>query len=86
MAIKTKLQPETFVSGRGNVSAEVAKSNEEVLHEEAEMMEGLAEGVSQEGRKANDSGAKPIYATGEDAPFHHGRGLGRGHGPEISNT
>lgn len=81
MAIKTRNQPETFVSGRGNVSENVAKSNEDVLHEESEVMEEEGEGVNP-GKDANDMGAKPIFATGE-MPFHEGRGLGRGHGPET---
>ena len=75
--IKTQNQPNTFVSGRGNVSGNVAKSNEEVLHEESEIMETLAEGV-----QGTAGGAKPVFATGESA-FHSGRGLGRGHGPET---
>jgi hypothetical protein len=58
----------------------VAKSNEEVLHEESEVLETLAEGVNP-GKEANDYGAKPIYATPRG--FHSGRGLGRGHGPET---
>ena len=83
MAIKTKNQPDTFVTGRGNVSGNVAKSNEDVLHEEAEVMEGLAEPDDQKGDAGNDYGAKPVYATGAASPFHTGRGLGRGHGPET---
>ena len=76
MAIKTKNQPDTFVTGRGNVSGNVAKSNEEVLHEEAEVMETEAEGV-----EGTAGGAKPVFATPNS--FHEGRGLGRGHGPET---
>ena len=82
MAIKTDTNSLKFVMGRGNVSGEVAKSNEDVLHEEAEVMENLAEPDDQKGDAGNDYGAKPIFATGESA-FHMGRGLGRGHGPET---
>lgn len=74
--IKTKNQPDTFVTGRGNVSGELAKSNEEVLHEEAEELEIEAEGV-----QGTEGGHKPVYATPNS--FHEGRGLGRGHGPET---
>lgn len=81
MAIKTKNQPDTFVTGRGNVSGELAKSNEDVLHEEAEMMETLAVEESQKGDRVNDNGAKPVFASANS--FHEGRGLGRGHGPET---
>ena len=82
MAIKTQNQPDTFVTGRGNVSGNVAKSNEEVLHEESEIMQ---EGMEPTGMGAatQDHGNKPIYATGQTSPFHEGRGLGRGHGPET---
>lgn len=76
MAIKHDTNSLKFVSGRGNVSGNVAKSNEDVLHEEAEVMDELAEGVA-----GNANGTKPVYSTGE-MPFHEGRGLGRGHGPE----
>jgi len=78
MAIKTQNQPQTFVSGRGNVSAEVAKSDEDVLHEESEAFDTEAEGVA-----GTEGGAKPVFATGE-IPFHAGRGEGRGHGPETA--
>lgn len=86
MAIKTDTNSLKFHAGRGNVSGNVAKSNEEVLHEEAEVMETLAEPDDQKGDRANVSGAKPVYATGQAAPFHHGRGLGRGHGPETGKN
>ena len=65
-----------FHEGRGNVSAKLAKSSEEVLHEESEEVEGGMSAVP------TDAGAKPVFATGE-SPFHEGRGLGRGHGPET---
>jgi hypothetical protein len=72
-----------FHVGKGDVSASVAKSDSDILHEEAELLATEAEGVSgQEGGAGNDNGAKPIHATGS-APFHQGRGLGRGHGPET---
>lgn len=61
-----------FHSGRGNVSSNVAKSNEEVLHEEAEVLEIEAEGVA-----GTEGGAKPVFAT--PGGFHSGRGSGRGH-------
>jgi hypothetical protein len=83
MAIKTDTNSLKFHSGRGAVSANVAKSNEDVLHEEAEVMEELAEPDDQKGDAGNDYGAKPVYPTGAAAPFHYGRGLGRGHGPET---
>ncbi len=73
MAIKTKNQPDTFVSGRGNVSGNVAKSNEE-----SEIMQDGMEAVP------SDAGAKPVFATGETA-FHTGRGSGRGHGPDSND-
>ena len=82
MAIKTNTSREVFVSGRGNVSGELAKSNEEVVHEEAEVMETLAVEGNQKGDRVNDNGGKPVYPTGTETPFHTGRGLGRGHGPE----
>lgn len=64
-----------FHEGRGSVSAKLAKSNEEVMHEESETME--------EGLQAYpEQGGHPISATGK-SPFHEGRGLGRGHGPET---
>ena len=72
MAIKTKNQPDTFHTGRGNVSGNVAKSNEDVLHEEAEELEIEAEGVA-----GTEGGAKPVFAT--PGGFHSGRGSGRGH-------
>lgn len=83
MAIKTGTSKEVFVSGRGNVSGNIAKSDMEVVHEESEIYEDGKIFPAQEGDKANDSGGKPIYATGPGSPFHTGRGLGRGHGPET---
>ena len=79
MALKTQNQPDTFVTGRGNVSGKVAKSNEDVIHEESEIV--------QEGMDAvpGDAGAKPVFVTGE-MPFHSGRGTGRGHGPETAKN
>jgi hypothetical protein len=67
---------EWFHTGRGNVSGDLAKTDKEVIAQE--------DSVSQEGMEAvpSDSGAKPVFATGEN-PFHSGRGLGRGHGPET---
>jgi len=83
MAIKTDTNSVKFHAGRGNVSGNVAKSNEEVLHEEAEIIETEAESISgDKGKGSEVSGAKPVFATGEN-PFHEGRGLGRGHGPET---
>jgi hypothetical protein len=61
-----------FHSGRGNVSAELAKSSKEILNQESETEQGGMEAVP------TDNGAKPVYATGS-APFHSGRGAGRGH-------
>jgi hypothetical protein len=84
--IKAGTSRNVFHEGRGNVSGELAKSNSEVLSEESEVLETLAEADDQKGDKANESGAKPIYATGEAAPFHTGRGLGRGHGPETAKN
>ena len=81
MAIKTGSSKEVFVEGRGNVSANVAKSNEDVLHEEAEVMEDGME-PTPDGGAAMDHGNMPIFATG-NRPFHNGRGVGRGHGPET---
>jgi len=78
MAIKTDTNSVKFHSGKGNVSENVAKSNEEVLHEEAEILETEAEGI--EGRDR-----KPVFATGA-SPFHSGRGAGRGHGPETAKN
>lgn len=65
-----------FHTGRGNVSGELAKSGSEVLAQESEVAQGGMEAVP------GDFGAKQIYATG-GSPFHSGRGLGRGHGPET---
>lgn len=79
MAIEKKMMRDWFVEGRGNVSGQLAKSNEQILHEESEDVELYGEGVGQDGPTANDHGAKPIYATG-DSPNHEGRGTGRGHG------
>ncbi len=81
MAIKTFTAKEVFMSGRGNVSGKIAKSNEDVIHEESELMEEGMEPTPM-GGEAMDHGNKPIFATG-DMPFHMGRGLGRGHGPET---
>jgi hypothetical protein len=79
MAIKTDTNSLKFVSGRGDVSANVAKSDSEVVHEESEVMQlGMEDGI---GDKVNDFGAKPVFATPNS--FHTGRGLGRGHGPET---
>lgn len=83
MAIKTDTNSLKFNSGRGAVSANIAKSDLEVTHEESEIYEDGKIFPSQDGRKAQDMGAKPIYATGPELPFHTGRGLGRGHGPET---
>ena len=77
---------DVFVSGRGDVSKELAKSDAEVMHEESEILMDGEVFPSQSGEKANVSGAKPIYATGEESPFHKGRGLGRGHGPETAKN
>lgn len=62
-----------FHSGRGNVSAELAKSGKEVIAQES--------ATAQDGMEAvpTDSGAKAVYATGS-SPFHEGRGSGRGQG------
>jgi hypothetical protein len=81
MAIKTDTNSVKFHAGRGDVSAKVAKSNEEVIHEEAEVMDTLAEPDDQKGDAGNDYGAKPVFVA--DGGFHHGRGSGRGHGPET---
>lgn len=72
----TKKVGDTFHSGRGDVSAKLAKSSEEILHEESETMEGGMDAVPPE------AGARPVFAAGS-MPFHEGRGLGRGHGPET---
>jgi hypothetical protein len=82
MAIEKKETEGWFMTGRGNVSGELAKSGSEVLSQESEVAEEKAGPENQSGVKANDYGAKPIYSTGE-TPFHSGRGLGRGHGPET---
>jgi hypothetical protein len=81
MAIEKKSLGAWFNTGRGNVSGEVAKTNEEVTHEESEIYEDDEIFPSQEGDRANKEGAKPIFTTGE-TPFHTGRGLGRGHGKD----
>lgn len=65
-----------FHTGRGNVSAELAKSGKEVVEQESATEQGGMEAVP------SDAGAKPVFATGGN-PFHEGRGLGRGHGPET---
>ena len=65
-----------FHTGRGNVSAELALTNGEVLSRESEVEQGGMEAVP------GDQGAKPIFMDGS-TPFHTGRGLGRGHGPET---
>lgn len=64
-----------FHSGRGNVSAKIAKSGEEVLNQESETAQDGMEAVP------TDSGAKAVYATGA-SPFHEGRGNGRGMGSD----
>lgn len=70
-----------FNYGRGSVSAKLAKSDEDVLSQESELAQ---EGMSPTGLGAavRIYGSKPLHATG-DQPFHEGRGLGRGHGPET---
>ncbi len=65
-----------FNEGRGNISAKLAKSAGEIISQESAMAQDGMEAVP------TDSGAKPVYATGA-SPFHEGRGLGRGHGPET---
>jgi hypothetical protein len=72
MAIKTGTSRNVFVSGRGNVSANVAKSDAEVLANENESTAPLVDS------KDNPAGRKPVFAAG-DMPFHSGRGAGRGH-------
>ena len=84
MAIEKKNMGYWFQTGRGNVSANVAKSNAEVMHEESEIIQDGMEPTGM-GGEAQDHGNKPIYATGE-MPFHHGRGAGRGHGPETAKN
>lgn len=81
MAIKTFTARNVFVEGRGNVSGMLAKSDEDVIHEESELMQDGME-PTPKGAEAMDHGNMPIFATGE-TPFHSGRGLGRGHGPEA---
>ena len=69
-----------FHYGRGSVSDKLAKTNTEVIAQEsAESVDGME--PTGDGKEVLDYGAKPLYATGEK-PFHEGRGLGRGHGPE----
>jgi hypothetical protein len=80
MAIKTNTSRNVFVEGRGNVSGMLAKSNEEVLSQESEMMMDGMEPTGN-GGASEDHGNMPIFATGSQ-PFHSGRGLGRGHGTE----
>lgn len=65
-----------YHSGRGNVSAELAKSNAQIISQESSTAQ---EGMSPtgEGKEVQNNGAKPLYATGS-SPFHTGRGLGRG--------
>lgn len=63
-----------FQTGRGNVSANVAKSDADILSQEGEMAATEVESPD------NPAGRKPVYATG-DTPFHEGRGSGRGYGP-----
>ena len=83
MAIRTDTNSVKFHTGKGDVSIKVAKSDSEVLNEEAETLETEAEGIAGEkGKESEVSGAKPVFITGEK-PFHQGRGLGRGHGPEM---
>jgi len=79
MAIKTDTNSEKFHMGRGDVSAKLAKSDSEIMHEEAETIEHDLDAVTA------DAGAKPLFAAGE-MPFHHGRGEGRGHGPETAKN
>lgn len=62
-----------FHSGRGNVSGNLAKSPSELISQEGAESVGGMEAVP---------GERPVYATGS-SPFHSGRGLGRGHGPET---
>jgi len=81
MAIKTGTNSVPFHSGRGNVSMNLAKPESEIMHHEAEKVDS-EELTPQVGDKVNDSGAKPEFMTGSQ-PFHTGRGLGRGHGPET---
>jgi len=76
MAIKTFTAKEVFVSGRGDVSKNVAKSDSEVLSNESEsMVKGME--PTPMGGASMDHGNMPVYATGSQ-PFHEGRGLGRG--------
>ena len=72
MAIKTNTGNQVFVSGRGNVSAKVAKTDAEVLANENEATAPEVESPD------NPNGRKPVFMTG-DSPFHSGRGSGRGH-------
>jgi hypothetical protein len=83
MAIKTDTNSLKFIEGRGNVSGNVAKSDTEVCHEESEIYEDGKIFPAQDGGKAQDMGAKPIFIVGNEGGFHTGRGLGRGHGPET---
>ena len=63
---------DTFHTGRGNPASKLAKSGLESGGAAVGGMEAVP----------GDAGAKAVYATGE-RPFHEGRGLGRGHGPET---
>jgi len=81
MAIKTFTAKEVFLSGRGNVSGNLAKSDSEVMHEEAELVQDGMEPVGK-GGAVLDHGNMPVFTAGSK-PFHEGRGLGRGHGPET---
>ena len=83
MAFKDQNQQDAFHKGRGDVSASLAKSGDEVISEGAETMDDVF--PSQDGASADDHGGCPIYATGE-TPNHSGRGLGRGHGPETAKN
>lgn len=84
MGIAKKSTGDWFHTGRGNVSGNIAKSDKEVMDNESEIYLDEEIFPVQEGAEANKSGGKPIWATGPDAPFHKGRGLGRGHGPDTS--
>jgi hypothetical protein len=71
---------EVFLDGRGGGRG-LPKTNEEVVHQESEVMEPDDLFPSQDGLEANYWGGKPIWATGSESAFHTGRGPGRGHGP-----
>jgi hypothetical protein len=82
MPFKYSNQKEAIVEGRGGgrglplTDAEVMKRQSEELLDEGKELDDI-------GGWGDDNGAKPVTIMNDTTGFHHGRGPGRGHGPDT---